>query len=470
MLSDDDLLFVPASTKAEAAARTFALTGRTDPGTRGPKRSLEALAASLGVDVDLAATNAVLGGQIADALETTWVRGRDYVDLQITLAGQNNLLRSAAGALRRLSLRSAVSIASYPRVLRAFPNFRPARNKQEAVDRISDLCGVPRDRLGPGGKEHRITFEAVAGRVAPDLLTSSQSATKHAMARSLCERLGVPWIASAASTGQTITLEGLNLLLAGTERYFEVTSSGWVTAREEGAALVKALRAEIPEYWDGRETVEDMCEDESRHWRQMEWPGFYFEEQVGSILNRAYPAPSVGGPRRTYGATSFDYASSTRVWDAKVHTVRQLFEPSGRRRNMTSSAAILNDSEAIRACVEEQGLGFLILDGMAYIDETGEFDAWHRTFALRGRDKVQYVSNSGRRRPRKSAFAPTVLRAIWISGPDDLEAGILGGWISRQKQGAQAVRAGQLRGAARNDKFHLRVQDAESLEVARESW
>src|SRR5690606_31073627 len=82
--------FNPAHTIPEASARMFALTGALDAGTRGPKRSLVALAQSLGVDVDLEAVNAVLGEQIADALGTPWVPGLDYVDLQVTLIGMNN--------------------------------------------------------------------------------------------------------------------------------------------------------------------------------------------------------------------------------------------------------------------------------------------------------------------------------------------------------------------------------------------
>lgn len=470
VLRDDDPLFVPASTTAEAAARIFALTGRHDPGTRGPKRSLEALADSLGVDVDLAATNGVLGGQIARALGESWREGRDFVALQITLEGHNRLLRAATSSLRDLARSEAVDISAYDRVLRAFSGFNPASDKQEAVNRLSDLAGVPHDRLGPGGKEHRVTFEAIAARLAPDLLAPPVPPTKHAMVRALCERLNVPWLASGGSTGQSVTLQGLNLLLAGAERRLGVASSGWATADEEGSALVKAIRAELDGYWDGCATVEEMREQESRNWRQMEWPGFFFEEQVSSILSRVYPTPPVGGPRRLYGSTPFDYASATRVWDAKAHTVLQVFDPSGRRKSTASAAAILNDSNAITSCLSEQGLGFLILDGVATLDETGAFDTWHRAFTRQGRARVDYVSNSGRQRLRKCAFAPVVLRALWIRCTDDLNAGIAGGWISREKQGAQPVRAGQDRGVARNDKFHLKVHRAVPWVVAEERW
>src|SRR5699024_8591688 len=98
-----DIPFNPAMTIPEASARMFALTASRDVGTRGPKRSLVALATSLGLDVDLDDVNAVLGRQIARSLDTDWRESRDYVNLQITLAGMNNLLRAAARNLSRLS-------------------------------------------------------------------------------------------------------------------------------------------------------------------------------------------------------------------------------------------------------------------------------------------------------------------------------------------------------------------------------
>lgn len=470
-LFDDDLLFVPAATMDEASARLFSLTGAADPGTRGPKRSLEALATSLDVEVDLAVTNAVLGGQLAQVLGVGWQEGHDFTGLQVTLDGLNGLLRAATRQLWLTSRRRSVDAGSYSDVLRTFPTFRPALDKQEAVDRLSDLAGVERDRLGPGGKEHRVTFDALAARLAADLLQHPDARrSKHSMVAALCQRFSVPWLSTAGSTGQSVTLEGLNLLLAGAERQLSVASSGWATPQDEGSALLRVLRDGLADHWDGRDTVEQMRAAGSRNWRQMEWPGFHFEEQVGALLNVAYPTPPVGGPRRTYGATPFDYASSTRVWDAKAHTVLEVSIPSGRRTSTASSAAILNDSTAITACLTEQGLGFLVLDGAATFDETGRFDDWHRTYTREGRTSVGYTSNSGRRRRRKQAFDPMTLRALWIEDVPALNAGIIGGWISRERQGAQPVRTGQERGADRNDKFHLKVHKSAAWVVATQQW
>lgn len=460
--------FNPAQTIPEASARMFALTASPDAGTRGPKRSLVALAQNLGLDVDLSAVNAHLGEQIADSLGTPWVDGLDYVELQVTLIGMNNLLQAASASIIRLSRQPVVASRSVADVLLAFPSFRPASSKQIAVNRLCDIAGVPHDALGPGGKEHTWTLRDVARRLAPHLLERKRS--KHQLAAALCEELGVPWLDAAGSTGASITLDGLNLLLAAAERAADVASAAWTTAAGEGEALVSALATELPDHWDGADCISWMREAGSTQWRQMEWFGFYFEERLREILNSRFPTPIVGGPRMRYGNTVFDYASPTRVWDAKAHTAATRPHPwdgvtSSRR---TSSEMWLNDAEAVRACVAEQGLGFLIVDGRAGLDVSGEFRAWHKEFAESdGRALSGYVSSTGRSRPRKATWTPLALRAIWIENTAALDAGIAAGWLSRRAQpdwGTGAERR------PRNDKFSGKPAKAEPWRVASHAW
>ncbi len=460
----DDLTFNPAETLPEAAARMYALTRTKDAGTRGPKRALVALAESLGVDVDLVEVNAVLGGQIAEELGVAWREQRDFTDLQVTLAGMNTLLRGATANLARLSRESRISERSAAEVLVAFPGFRPARNKQEAVNRICDLAGVPRDPLGPGGKEHTWTLRNLARRLAPELL--EHELKKHELAAALCDAFGVPWLASAGSTGASITLVGLNLILAGAERRAKVVSGGWSTAQAEGAALVAALSRGLLDHWDGRAAIGEMRESGSTQWRQIEWAGFYFEEKVREILNEAYPTPPVGGPQVRFGSTVFDYASATRVWDAKAHTARRVLLPDGvPYRDSKDAVCWLNDARAMRSCVEQQGLGFLVVEGLSGFDTTGEFKAWHKALGAAGGRKVrEYVASTGRSRPRKAAFTPLELRAIWIEDSVELDAGIAGGWLSQE---AQPDWGGTV---ARNDKFMARFARAGQWQVAHHEW
>ncbi|MDM8085144.1 hypothetical protein QUV83_10240 [Cellulomonas cellasea] len=461
---DEDRTFNPAETLPEASARMFALSRSADAGTRGPKRALVALATGLGLDVDLVEVNAVLGERIAEEFGLSWRAGRDYVDLQVTLTGMNNLLRGATQSLERLSRERRVDDASATEVLLAFPGFRPARSKQEAVNRMCDLAGVPWDMLGPGGKEHTWTLKDLARRLAPQLL--DMRLTKHELAAALCDAFGVPWLASAGSTGASITLDGLNLILAGAERRARVASAGWATAHEEGAALVAVLGRGLPSHWDGREAVLEMRESGSTQWRQMEWAGFYFEEKVREVLNEAYPTPPVGGPQVRFGSTVFDYASATRVWDAKAHTAMRVMLPDGEPyRDSGDAVCWLNDARAMRECVELQGLGFLVAEGLSGFDTTGEFKDWHKDLGNRAGRKVrEYVPSTGRSRPRKASFTPLELRAVWIEDLVDLDAAILSGWL---RQDAQPRWEGTV---ARNDKFKARVADAGNWQVAHHIW
>ncbi|GMA87477.1 hypothetical protein GCM10025868_27270 [Angustibacter aerolatus] len=67
------------------------------------------------------------------------------------------------------------------------PWFRAAERKQEAVDRLTALSGVPQYKLGNGGKEYAQTFLDIARRFAPHLL--DQKRTKHEWAATLGSRI-----------------------------------------------------------------------------------------------------------------------------------------------------------------------------------------------------------------------------------------------------------------------------------------
>ncbi|MFE7504374.1 hypothetical protein [Promicromonospora sp. NPDC057488] len=427
-----------------------------------------ALAQSLGLDVDFAAVNAELGGQIAGALGTDWQTDVDYRNLQVTLSGMNMLLHAASENLVTISRATTVSSdATAARVLHAFPGFKAARRKQEAVNRMCDLAGVPHDELGPGGKEHTWTLQDLAKRLAPHLLERKR--TKHQLAAALCAEFGVPWIDSAGSTGASITLEGLNLILAGAERRAHVTSSAWTTARDEATALVDVLRTGLPDHWDGRKCIEWMRESGSTQWRQMEWAGFYFEEKVRELINGTYPTPPVEGPRTRFGSTVFDYASPTRVWDAKAHTSKTTsIPPDGQPAKRANSTMWLNDARAIRECVAEQGLGFLIVDGLAGLDALGEFRAWHKAYAESdGRPLSGYVASTGTSRPRKATWTPVSLQAIWIENTFELDAGITAGWLIQKDQPDWGAAEWKRK---RNDKFQGKPHLAGPWQVASHSW
>ena len=229
--------------------------------------------------------------------------------------------------------------------------------------------------------------------------------------------LGVAWGPRAWSTGQTITLEGLNALLAGGERRLGLLGQGpadaFTTPREEAEALLAALADAIDTTWDGRHCVEMMRDAEFRHWRQTEWIGWYFEYVGIAALVNAFG----GGPRRVLN-TSFDYALRS-TWDLKAHS-------SG-----GEDGAILNDLDAIDACLEEPGgLGFIVLTGDPDFSTSAEFDVWHRE--QRGAGPAHERS-----RALKSGFAPRQLDAYHLPSAAALQTACLRGEFSQMAQGRQ---------------------------------
>ena len=130
------------------------------------------------------------------------------------------------------------------------------------------------------------------------------------------------------------------------------------TARQLGAALQET----VPEAWDGKTAILHMRDAGSRHWRQMEWIGFYFQFLCEHALSAIADIP---GPR--YGNVEFD-AFCEIPWDFKAHAI-----------NTSSHQVIVNDSEATASAIQEYGAVGLILalGEVVYNDEQRTFQAWH---------------------------------------------------------------------------------------------
>lgn len=437
----------------------FAMVGARSQDSRGPKRALVALARALKVDVDIEATNGTLGEQIAMTLDARWPVGAVSSTGQITLFGMNALLAA-----------SAERLTSTPRLTNEAPGsllpghewrwFVAARSKIEAVNRISSLTDSGPEELGPGAKERKSVLSNLAARLFPDIDTDL---SKVELGAALASRLGVPWTDACASTGYTITLDGLNVILAGAERHIGAQGFGLdYTATREANALIGAMATALPPSpWLGRDCIEEMRADEFPHWRQSEWPGFYLEFRALPALTAAYGLPEGADSRRRYGNTIFDYQWQ-RVWDLKAHTTHKVVDSEPAKR--APATAILNDADAIRACVERDGLGFLVVGGASHYEE--DFDDWHRDFTRR-EASVEVRSNSGKSRRRKAAFAPTSIDAWWIPDTAALTAAIAQGVIRESEQGRQRPRAGETAGATRRPKFLLKTSATTNLQIAR---
>ncbi len=136
--------------------------------------------------------------------------------------------------------------------------------------------------------------------------------------------------------------------------------------------LASALKV-IPDTWDGKEAIEEMKKNESPHWKQMEWLGFYFQFLCERLLSEKMTMP---GPK--YGRVCFDGFHSI-PWDFKAHAL-----------NTSSHQIIVNDSKAISDAIKEyESVGVILACAeVLYNDEKRTFQRWHDT--LKGK-RSRYV-------------------------------------------------------------------------------
>ena len=180
--------------------------------------------------------------------------------------------------------------------------------------------------------------------------------------------------------------------------------------QRDGALVRKHLREVSSGTWHLKNAIAEMRDKGSPHWRQSEWPGFYFEFREQALGHSGFSR----GPR--YGNVEFDLQSQL-VWDLKVHVDGKNMVP-------------LNDQEAVRKCISERGfLGWMILTGTAtYASESER--AWHTE--LKG-SLTAYASNNrkeGKRKRRiKSSFTPQAIVGFGISGIKNLERAVDEGWL-----------------------------------------
>jgi hypothetical protein len=469
----DQPFFLPAESFDEAIARFYALTGGAPAegspgGSRGVRGALAVLAEAIGLKEDASWTSAMTAERAAQRLDIAW-ESNYVIKTSVSLEGLNALLHGAsdayaAGSLQRVSARSAPGLTGP-----AWAAFNPARSKIEAVTRMAALTGATREWLGPGSKEHKSVLLNLAANLFPND-DRIDTGSKHRLGASLAEVLNAPWSKDFTATGQTIKLTGLNAILAGAERRLgrlgEVVTDALTTPEAEGDALAAALLASLPVHWDAKQSVRWLADNGLRGSNDLEWQGFYGEERAKAILNASF-TPKVPGPKRSYGSTNFDYGLSW-VWDIKVHTSLQTI---GSVTKAASDAMLLNDERAVRDCVDEQGLGFLVVSGDAVMDYTGEFKTWHDAWKARRSSRAPAPSNSGNSKVRKAAFNPLHVDAYWVPDSLALGAAILSGELTPRAQGRQAPKVKGGVGAPRPPKFEMNTAKASrGIRVATYAW
>ncbi|MDE0243607.1 MAG: hypothetical protein OYG31_02760 [Candidatus Kaiserbacteria bacterium] len=172
------------------------------------------------------------------------------------------------------------------------------------------------------------------------------------------------------------------------------------TAFEKIAKSLAALLQEIPREWDGKQAILEMKESGFRHWKQMEWMGFYFEFLCEKFLSAKDGDPlilmMVKDEKGSYNNVQFDGFFEI-PWDYKAHAT-----------NTSNHTVVINDREAIERAVNDYGaIGVIMAIGdVEYNDENETFKKWHR--ALKGGES-EYEKQRKKRgawsRPRKTRFS-----------------------------------------------------------------
>ena len=147
------------------------------------------------------------------------------------------------------------------------------------------------------------------------------------------------------------------------ENYFKEYSN-------ELADIIK----EFPVFWDGKKCIVEMKENNNKHWKQMEWIGFYFE-----YLCEKHYKNIIEFNKIKYNNVLFDGFYKKYPIDFKTHII-----------NSTIKEIILNDRLAIELALKEYKMIILIIGlGKAeYNDEGRNFKRWHDE--LKGK-KSNYV-------------------------------------------------------------------------------
>lgn len=434
--SGTGIRFIPAKSKAEAVARLYANAQvpaePLGPGSKEKKSVLTKSAEHLELSVDKHAPKDHLAREILEALGKEWDRSYSSTGQTVTLKGLNAILEAMESELHKRAVREMRSLAPM------LPDwFAPARDKLEAVRRISSITGGRPQDLGKGSKERKSVFIDLVENLG---LQIDITLKKDELAGAIAKQLNMPWTATCWSTGQTVTLEGLNAVLAGAEsRVFRGPHSAYDKLKQEAQLIVKALGVACPGYWDGYDCVTSMLDSEYKMAKQTEWAGWYFEFIGIPALVNAYK-----GGREKIGSTEFDYVRNF-VWDLKTHAQEGLRLPG-----QVNGEALLNDYESIMRCVRERGsIGFVVLSGRPSFDGCAEFDAWHRK--MRASTGVK----SKRTRRLKVSLTPVTIQAYTFLGENETERAISVGALKLFKQGRQPS------GEPRRSKLKLSLSKAQ---------
>ena len=175
--------------------------------------------------------------------------------------------------------------------------------------------------------------------------------------------------------------------------------------KKERDRIFCILSKTLSSTWDGRESIRYMKENGCKNWRQMEWPGFYFQFMC-EILFSENGFMEIPGP--TYGNVEFD---GFRIipWDFKAHSIDPEKPDDGK-------IPTNGYNESVEAILHYGTIGFIIITGDSnYDDEKQTFKKWHDQ--LKGGTSSYELERINRKAPsrrRKVSFKPKGLIFVFV--------------------------------------------------------
>ncbi len=170
---------------------------------------------------------------------------------------------------------------------------------------------------------------------------------------------------------------------------------------ESAVLKISGSLSNLPKYWDGKQSILEMRDQDYPHWRQMEWIGFYFQFLCAKHLSGLVQMP---GPK--YGSVEFDGFLEI-PWDFKAHA-----------SNTSSHQVIVNDSSAISRGIQDYGsVGVILAVGkVEYNDVDRSFQQWHNQ--IKGgmsSYEMERIKRGAWSRLRKTSFALQQISFIQIT-------------------------------------------------------
>jgi len=160
--------------------------------------------------------------------------------------------------------------------------------------------------------------------------------------------------------------------------------------KEKAIKLISENLKKILKKWDGKRSILDMKNNGGRHWKQMEWIGWYFE-----FLCERYLKDVMEFHKIKYGNTDFDGFLEV-PFDFKTHI-----------SNSKVKDVVINDKEAILNALRDYGYIIVIISlGEAeYNDLDRTFYKWHEE-VKGGKSKYEFdrIKRKAPSRLRKMSF------------------------------------------------------------------